>query len=565
MRSIRAKIELLSALSLAGCQDNLAAPLPAQHAEGEPPRRGGTLHLATFGDIRSLDAATIADQLGAMAGELLYAGLVDTDAHGNVIPDAASHWDLSPDGTLITFYLRQGVTFHDGEELTADDVKRSVERALNPDTPSSFSSFYAQLAGYEDFTAKKSDHLSGVTVAGRYVVKFQLKEKDSTFLAALALPALRPVCRSAGARYADTWAPCGAGPFKLSPGGWDRGRSLTVVRHESYFQSGLPHLDAVNFTYGMNAMTQRFKFEAGDLDVLRDVTESDAGRFTHDARWQPLTSLEPAVAAYGESMNTEMPPFDNVEVRRAVSAAIDRRHYQLIKRTNVVPSGYLIPPDVPGYNPREPGQTYDLAAALEHMRKAGYPYDPATGRGGYEPHIEYIAVRTGYMEYSAQVLKQDLARIGIRIDIKSVNYATYLTVTTRRGRSAFSPQSWLQDYPDALDFYEPLFSSKAIAAEGSSNTSFYKNPVFDGVLEEARREFDPPKRQKLFDRASGILRDDAPWAFTHSYRWLDVRQPYVKNLETHPLWVFQVSKMWLDRAADVVAFGNFRPSRGKRR
>jgi len=540
----------------AGCSEPLAAPVPAAHAEDAAPERGGTLHLATIGDIRSLDPST-SDQLSAQADELLYAGLVDADTKSNVIPDVATRWELSPDGLVYTFFLRENVRFHDGEELTAEDVKRSMERALHPATPNPLASFYDDVVGFEEYTTQKAPHLAGIEIAGRYVVAFRLKKPDATFLARMTLMPARPVCKSAGDRYVDTWAPCGAGPFKVLPGGWERGRSLTVVRHEGFFRPGLPYLDAVNFSYGMNQLSQRFKFESGELDVLREMVQADSLRFKSDPRWQGLHAMEPATMLLGENMNTEMAPFDNVEVRRAVSCAIDREQYHALRETNVSAHTHAVPADVPGYNPNVPGQKFDRAEALEHMRKAGYPYDPATGRGGYEPHIEYIAYRPGFSEYTAQVLQQNLAKIGIRIDIKIVNFATHLSLTHRRHRVPFSYQGWSQDYPDAVDFYESLFTSKQINEDDSTNSSFYKNPVLDELVERAHHELDPAARQGLFDRAEAIVRDDAPWAFAYCYRFFNVHQPYVRNYRVHPLWVFDARETWLDRAKSLLATGTF--------
>lgn len=573
MRSILGRIRAFfvtaavtgTGVACSGCSDRLAAPFPAAHDEDAPPQRGGTVHLASIGDVRTLDAVN-SDLLSGRIVQLMFAGLVETDATSNIVPDLATHWERSPDGLMYTFFLRENVHFHDGEELTAHDVKRSVERALHPTTPNPFASFYDNLVGFEEYTTKGAEHLAGVEVTGRYAVTFRLSKPDTTFLPLMTLSSMRPVCKSGGDRYSDTWSPCGAGPFKLLPGGWDHGRSLTLVRHEGYFRPGVPYVDAVNMLFSVNQNTQRLKFERGEIDVVRDLVQADSSRFWTDPRWRGMAIREPSLSLMGEAMNTEMPPFDNVEVRRAVACAIDREHYRALKASEITVQTHAVPRDVPGANPEVPGQKYDVAEALEHMRKAGYPYDPKTGRGGYEPHVEYIAYR-GLPEYTAQVLKQDLAKIGIRIDIKILNFATYLTLSHRRGRVAFSPQGWTQDYPDALDFYESLFTSKQINDEDSNNMAFYKNAELDDIVERAHRELDPAARQKLFDRAEGILRDDAPWAFMYEYRFTVVRQPYLRNYLVNPASGFDAREVWLDRAKNVMALGFLSgpPARGSMR
>ncbi len=236
-----------------------AAPIPAEHADDAAPRRGGTLHLASFKDIRGLDPAAATDGVSAPSVHLIFAGLVDFDDQGRVVPDLADHWELDHTSTSYRFVLREGVRMQDGEELTAADVKRSVERALHPSTPDADASYFDGIAGYAAYAAGRSEHLEGVVVESRYVVVFRLRQADATFLSVLALLAPRPVCKTGGNRYVDTWAPCGAGPFKLMPGGWQRGTSLRLVRHDGYFRAGLPYLDAVEWTFNMQALSQRFR------------------------------------------------------------------------------------------------------------------------------------------------------------------------------------------------------------------------------------------------------------------------------------------------------------------
>src|SRR5207248_1909070 len=100
------------------------------------------------------------------------------------------------------------------------------------------------------------------------------------------------------------WHPCGTGPFKLLPDGWTRGNSLSLVRNDDYFQRGLPYLDGVTWLYNMTQFTQRFKFEAGELDIFRDVTQADYGRFLADRRWAPLGENDAETSVAGEGMNT---------------------------------------------------------------------------------------------------------------------------------------------------------------------------------------------------------------------------------------------------------------------
>jgi ABC-type transport system substrate-binding protein len=567
MRSIRTKRDALwrslalGAVGLAagalaacplGCGQTLAAPLPSARAADAPPVRGGTLRLASFTEMRNLDPAGTLDGLGLQAVHLLFAGLVDFDDGGRIVGDLAERWDVEDGGRTYRFVLREGVRMHDGEELTADDVKRSVERSLHPSAPNPAATFFENVRGYTDFAAKKAEHLDGVVVEGRYVVSFRLREPDAAFLSMVAMHTLRPVCRSGGERYVDTWLPCGAGPFKLEPGGWQRGSALRVVRHEAYYRAASTYLDAVEWTFNMQLVPQRFRFEDGDLDLLHDMVQADATRFAADPRWKALGAIGADTEVYGESMNTRLPPFDNVEIRRAVASAIDRRHYVMFKPMYMSPLTQLLPRGVPGFDPSFEGQRYDLDAALEHMKRAGFPFDPATGRGGWPAPIVYTVSDQTVNFSTAQLLQQDLAKIGLRLELRLVSWPAYLAVTWRQGASAMSPQGASLDYADPSNYFDQLFTTAAISAESSANTAFYSNPRFDDLVARAHREMDASVRNAMYREADRILCEDAPWAFTFGVHHFYVRQPYVRGFAPHPVWGLDASRIWLDRAAAAI-------------
>jgi ABC-type transport system substrate-binding protein len=532
---------LLWVATTGACRERLTAPIGPLGPGDASPQAGGTLRLASVGDVRNLDPAGPLDGLAAEAIQVIFGGLVELDEHAAVVPGVADHWDVEDGGRTYRFVLRRGVHMHDGDELTADDVVRSVERALDPTTPNPNASYFGGL--------------ERVVEEDRYVVSFRLKTPDATFLALLAMPTLRPTCKSAGRRYSDTWSPCGAGPFKLEPGGWRRGTSLRLVRHPGYFREGKPYLDAVEWLYNVQPLPQRFRFEAGDLDLVRDLTAVDLTRFTGDERWRTLGAAEPDTAIYGESMNTRLPPFDNVEIRRAVAAAIDREHYRLLKPANMAPLTQVLPPDVPGYDASFEGQRYDRAAALDHMRRAGFPYDPDTDRGGWPRSVEYLLYDEGLARYTSQILQQELAKIGIRIELKEVSYSAFLAMRTDPSRAGMSFASWSMDYPDPSAFFDPLFGSAALAGEATYSSSFYSNPDLDDLLDRAHHETNPQARARLYREANAIVCDEAPWAFTFVHHFYDVHQPYVRGFSPHPVAGRDVSGVWLDDPRAVARGG----------
>lgn len=546
----------IAASSLAfGCRK---PPAPIGARTDGPAQRGSVLHLANSVDLRSIDPAVAFDTEAQPYLELLYAGLVDYDEGGKLVGDLAERWETSADGKTYRFFLRHGVKMHDGADFTADDVKRSVERALHPKTSCPGSSFFERIAGYQAYVSGASEHLSGVRVESPHVVTFQLARPDATFLAVLALDFLRPVCKSAGDRYDDAFSlrACGAGPFQVDD--WQPGRFLRVKRFDGYWDSSRTWLDAVELRMNVPTLTQRFQFERGDQDLLGEFERPDRVRFGSDPRWAPYAIERIDAAVYGEFMNTEMRPFDDVRVRRAVASAINRPNLAKYLEGGSRVTGHLFPPAIPGYDPDYQGQVYDLPKARALMAEAGYPYDPATGAGGFPETIQYYAGEGEGAVRWAALVQYDLAQIGIRIEIKVTSFSQYLAETGRPRTARIGFTGWNIDYPDPSDFLEPIFSSKSIMEEESQNHAFYRNPKLDALLERAHDELDGDARLGMYREAERIVVDDAPWAFESYPLRFELTQPYVRDYRAHPIWLLYLRHVWIDatgRASRTAALG----------
>jgi ABC-type transport system substrate-binding protein len=545
----------LSLFVALGC-DNVAGPI-GERRQG-PPQRGGTLELANYSDVRSLDPAVAFDQNSIPILQLVFTPLVDYDRAGRIVPLLAERVDVSSDGLHHTFKLREGVLFHDGRDLTADDVKRSIERALAPETPCPAPSFYASIAGYSAFHEGVTDaagkrafapHLAGVIVEGRYALRIDLSEPDATFLPALTLYFLAPVCPSAGSKYAREWGnrPCGTGPFRVQE--WAASREITLRRHDGYFEPGLPYLDGIRWALLVAPLSQRFRFEKGELDHLRHMTSHDLRAYRRDPRWQPFGVWEPPKGVEAVFLNTQMKPFDNVELRRAFAAAIDWKRV-IAPRPDAVVATQILPPTVNGHDPSFAGQRHDHAEALAHMQRAGYAFDPVTGQGGYPDPVTFVApADTAVVEAFAPILQQQLAKIGIRMRIKQVSYTAYLAETSKRNHAQLGYGGWSMDFPDPSDFFEPTLSSDAIQEEETQNRAFFADPEFDALLKRAHRELDPVARTAMYRRCEEIVRDKVPWAIGYHQRWYEIAQPYVHDYTVDAKHTEDMRAVWIDAAA----------------
>lgn len=559
MPSIR-RSEILAVLALA----LLAGPLACgKRGEGRGPKgrpstatspvRGGTLRYATFVSVRTLDPAVAFDTESQPLLNLLFAGLVDYGPSGEIVPDLAERWELFDGGKAYRFFLRTGLTFHDGSPLDATDLQRSIERTLAPATPCPVASFYEPIEGVTAYRAGKAKAISGVVVESPHVLVIRLQKPDATFLPILALSPLRPVCKSGGRAYDDQFQQkaCGAGPFRLAE--WLPGQRIRVVRFPGWHEPGKPYLDAIELSENVSRVTQRLMVERGELDgIFNEFERPGAIHFRTHPEWSKYFTEMPSPDVYGEFMNVHMAPFDDVRVRRAVAMAVDRPHLAKYYEGWARVTDHVIPPGIPGYDPEFHGQKTDVQAARALMAEAGYAYDPKTGKGGYPQTITYWAGPGETAIRAGTLLQYDLSHIGLRIEIKETSFAQFLAVVGRPKEARMGYGAWLMDYADPSDFFEPTFSSAGIAPEESQNWAFYSTPELDALLARAHGEIDQEKRLAMYREADRIVCDDAPWAFAYNTMRIELVQPWLRGYKPHPVWNRVFRNAWIDPAAREV-------------
>lgn len=527
---------------LVGCGDPRSGPrwMGASPSD-ETPRRGGTFVFHHESDVRGFDPHVVFDELSNMGLKLMFDCLLDYDYDMNLVPSlAVALPDVSADGKTFTFRLRHDVRFHNGRELTAEDVRWSLERMLNADTASPGVGYYAQLEGVADYTAKRAPHVRGIVVLDRYTVRFQLREPDQTFLNAMAMPFAAPVPREAYGPDAREVSrhPVGTGPYMLDE--WEPGVRVTFTRNPRYWQPGKPYADRMIFELNLQRETAFMRFIAGDIDHVHRLTPADRIYLGQSRAWAPYRQLKPDAEIWGLEMNTEMAPFDDVHVRRAVAFVIDRERWSLARNHALSPLGQALPSTYAGYDAHLPeAQTRDLARAKEEMRLAGHP------DGLAEPVTLWMGEGATGKVYG-ELAQANLAEIGIRIELKPTSYPVHLRETGRPRTAQMVYGGWTQDFPDPATFFDPLFHSRSATPTDSTNRSFYRNPTLDALLDRARSERDRTRRVAMYREANQIVTRDAPWAFAFSTIRLDAWQPYVHGYRIHPVWVNCYRDVWLD-------------------
>ncbi|HEX6240422.1 MAG TPA: ABC transporter substrate-binding protein, partial [Polyangiales bacterium] len=503
------------------------------------PQRGGTLMVWNESRVRMLDPHVAFDVTSGVLINMLYDSLYAYDYQTKLSPCIAEAMpETSPDGRSFTVRLRKDVRFHNGRKLTAHDVVWSFERMLHPDLVSPGAPYFAAIEGFAEFQKKAAPHLAGIRALDDHTVQFKLSKADQSFVHTLALRFASPVPKEEVlARGADfKRQPIGTGPFRLTS--WDRGVRLVLERNPHYFVPNRPYIDRVVFEEALKRDTAILRFRNGEVDIMHRISPADRIELQRGT-WKPYMALAPKADIFALFLNVEMPPFDNVHVRRAVAFAIDRERWARARNFDIKPMGQIVPEVIPGHDKQLPhAQRFDLARAREEMKLAGYP------DGLPEPVTMWSSDAPTGRIYG-ELAQADLAKIGIQLRLKPVSFPVYLEETGKPKTAQIAAGGWSMDFPDASNFLN-LVSSVTKSERDSSNRSFYSDPWLDDLLDRALVERDPQKRVAMYREANDFVADQAPWAIFCSTQGSQAWQPYVKGYRPHPVHELAIEDVWLD-------------------
>ncbi|MEZ4253814.1 MAG: ABC transporter substrate-binding protein, partial [Polyangiales bacterium] len=331
--------------------------------------------------------------------------------------------------------------------------------------------------------------------------------------------------------------PVGTGPYVFEM--WERGVQLSFTRNTHYWREKVGP-DRMLYLENIARELAAQRFRNGDIDSIHRQSPSDYRFFKESEAWAPYMVEEPRGSTYGIGLNCEMPPFDDVHVRRAIAFALDREGWSRARAGRLLPAGQVLPPSIPGYDPELPTRQYfDLDRAREEMRLAGHP------DGLRQPITVWITGQDDTSRQYGELLQADLARIGIEVRLRFVSFAVYLTESGKPNTVPAFFTGWNLDFPDPSNFLF-LFDQASIHPEHSENRVFYRNPEVDRLLAEGKSERDRDRRLGLYRQANEIVARDAPWAFLYYATTMELWQPYVRNYDPHPVWSEDYRDVWLD-------------------
>ncbi len=467
----------------------------------------------------------------------LFEGLINYHPEtSEAMPGVAKRWDISKDGKTYTFHLRDNARWHNGDPVTAHDFVYAWKRVLDPKTASTLAYHLYYIRGAKEFKSGELKDFSkvGVRAVDDHTFEVKLLQPTPYFLFLCGLYTFYPVHKPTIEKHGSKWTRVenivSNGPFKLKL--WRQHDRIVVEKFPGYWNVRNVHLDKVILYPLTNKDTVLNLYKSGKLDYT--------GRFAlPEARVEQLKQRSdfhaPAILAVDFfRINTTQPPFDTVEVRQALSLAIDRKLLvEKVTKTGEVPTS-SISPSMPGYSPAK-GHEFNPKKAAQLLSRAGF-CTPKRKKKGCKPfpkfELHYNTNNRHKLNLLAvqQMWKQHLGIENVALlnrewkvylkDHRALNYTV-----TRSG--------WIADYNDPLAFVEMFVTG------GVQNQTGWANPKFDEFIAKINEEADSKKRLQLIHKAESLLLKEAPVIPLYVYSQPYLLQPriigfYGNATDKHP-------------------------------
>jgi len=437
---------------------------------------------------------------------LLFENLVARDEHLSVKPELAERWE-TPDPKTYVFHLHAGVKFCNGQPLTSRDVKWSFDSLLRGDVRSTKAATYRFV-----------DHID---TPDDGTVVFHLKEPWAELLWNVANPGMGIV--PYGSKDEISRNPIGSGPFRFVSA--DQDREAVIERNDDYW-GGKAKIQRVRFIVVPDTTTRALELRKGSADIETNALTADLElTLEKEANLRILRGAGTRLGYIG--FNFRDPILKDVRVRQAIAYAIDRQpliHY--LWRDSARPASSVLPPESWAYYAAARQYPFDPVKARQLLNEAGF-----AEKNGVRFHI---VMKTSTEESSramAAVFQQQLREVGIALDIRSFEAATFLSDITRGEFQMYSLR-WLGTNEDP-DFFEYAFHSARIIPNGG-NRQYYSNPRVDGLIDMARTEFDQNARKQDYAQIQQILAEELPYINLWYFDNVMVLSKRVSNVQLNP-------------------------------
>ncbi len=467
-----------------------------------PPAYGDAIIEGSIAEPSNLIPMLSSDASSQDVASLALNGLVKYDTDLKVIGDLAQSWDISKDGLVITFHLKEGVKWTDGVEFTAADVMFGYQTIINDKTPTAYSEDFKQVKKAEvvdKYTFRVTyakPYAPALTSWGNLVIlpKHLLEGKDIT---------KSPLARD----------PVGMGPYKLTK--WVSGQELILDSNHDYFE-GRPYVDRFIYKVIPDSATMFLELQAGGIDMM-NLTPIQYTKQTNDRFFREnfLKYRFPSFSYTYLGFNLKHPFFRDRRVRQAIAHAIDKQEIVdvVLFGLGTVATGPYVPHTWP-YDPEVKRYGYEPEKARELLREAGWKMgrDGVLEKEGHRFEFTILTnIGNSLRMNTATIIQWRLAQIGIKVHIRVLEFSTFINefIDKRRFEAVLLGWSIGLD-PDQYDIW---YSGKT--KEKELNFVSYSNPEVDALLERGRRTFDIGERKKAYDRMQEILAEDLPYIFLY--------------------------------------------------
>ena len=437
--------------------------------------------IGATADVVSPDPHAQNDTSSSKVIHMMFDYLVALNGEGEFDPMLAESWEQEDDLTWV-FHLREGVKFHNGEEMTASDVKYSLERCA------------------ESAIAKQAvEAIETIEVVDDYTVKLITSYPFAPLLSKLASSKCAIVPEEytkecdAESDTAFQEAPVGTGPFKFDS--WTPNNEFKVVRNDDYW-AGTPKCTSIVCRVIPEATSLTIALETGEVDMVESVIAVDAERVKTNEDLKTMELVQGAVTYLG--MNYAKEPYNNTDLRKAIAYAIDREAI-----IEVVLEGYgeilntVFPPMMAAYDDTIEGYPYDVEKAKEYLAKAGYPDGGLT--------VE-IATSGDERNRIAQLIQANLADIGITVDIALLEWGAYLDYVAGQDHQMFI-LGWSNAYDPDGNMYDVFHKDRP----STTNRSNFRNDEVSALIDQARTELDWTKREEMYKQLQQMIMDEPVW------------------------------------------------------
>ena len=459
-----------------------------------------TLVFGRGGDSVGLDPARETDGESFKVCDNIYETLVTFGEESTELrPALAESWEASKDGLVWTFRLRRGVAFHDGTPFDADAVVFSLGRQFMADHP-----FHRVEGAYQYWNSMSmSDIVRDVRKVDGFTVEIELKHPNAPFLSNLAMNFCAIVSPAAVRKWEGDYPrhPVGTGPFRFAQ--WIKDDRIVLERNPDYWGKP-PWLDRLIFRSIPENSVRLIELARGGIGGMDNLVPDFVPNIEADPNLQLLT--QPGMNVGYLAMNMDRPPYHLLKVRRAVNHAVNKQAMvDNLYQGLAIPAVNPIPPMLWSNHEGVAGYDYDPERARQLLSEAGYP-------NGFETTLWAMPVPRPYMPQPlkiAQAVQADLKAVGIRAEIVSFEWGTYLDKVSR-GQHDMAFLGWTGDNGDPDNFLYVLLD-KSAAEHPANNIAFYRSDPLHEILVEAQRETDTARRTALYRQAQEIVHRDAPW------------------------------------------------------